>query len=132
MFRKIVVSFSVRFTYVIQPDKDTSEGKIMILASVETIEGREITETLGIVRGNAVRARGIGFDIIAGIRNIFGGEIPEYSKLITTTRDQATDNMVQAATEAGADAIVGVRYTTSMISGGISEILAFGTAVKLK
>lgn len=104
----------------------------MILASSETIEGREITETLGLVRGNAVRARGIGFDLIAGIRNIFGGDIPEYSKLITSTRDQATDNMVAAAQEAGADAIVGVRYTTSMIAGGISEILAFGTAVKLR
>lgn len=104
----------------------------MILASVERIEGREIVETIGLVRGNSVRARGIGFDILAGIRNIFGGDIPEYSNLITTTRDQATDKMVEAAEESGADAIIGVRYTTSMIAGGISEILAFGTAVKLK
>ncbi len=104
----------------------------MILASSENIEGREIEKTLGLVRGNAVRARGIGFDILAGIRNIFGGDIPEYSNLITRTRDQATDRMVEAASEAGADAIVSVRYTTSMVTGGVSEILAFGTAVKLK
>lgn len=104
----------------------------MILASTEQIEGREITETIGLVRGNAVRARGIGFDIVAGIRGIFGGDVPEYTDLITGTRDQATDRMVAAATEAGADAIVGVRYTTSMVAGGMSEILAFGTAVKLR
>ena len=104
----------------------------MILATTDQVDGREIAETIGIVRGNAVRARGIGFDLLAGIRNIFGGDIPEYSKLITTTRDQATDNMVKAAQESGADAIVAIRYTTSMIAGGISEILAFGTAVKLR
>lgn len=104
----------------------------MIIASSDRIEGREIIETIGIVRGNAVRARGIGFDIVAGIRNIFGGDIPEYTDLITGTRDQATDRMVAAATEAGANAIVAVRYTTSMIAGGMSEILAFGTAVKLR
>ena len=104
----------------------------MILATAEHIEGREITETIGLVRGNAVRARGIGFDFIASIRNIFGGDIPEYSNLITTTRNQATDKMVEAATAAGANAIVSVRYTTSMIAGGMSEILAYGTAVKLR
>jgi uncharacterized protein YbjQ (UPF0145 family) len=94
--------------------------------------GREIVETIGLVRGNAARARGIGYDITAGIRNIFGGAVPEYSNLITTARDEATKNMVQSAEEAGADAIVAVRYTTSMISTGVSEILAFGTAVKLR
>jgi uncharacterized protein YbjQ (UPF0145 family) len=104
----------------------------MILASSERIEGREITVTIGLVRGNAVRARGIGFDIIAGIRKIYGGDIPEYTELINGTRDQATDKMVSAASEVGADAIVSVRYTTSMITGGMSEILAFGTAVKLR
>lgn len=104
----------------------------MILASIEHIEGREIAETIGLVRGNAVRARGIGFDFVAQIRGIFGGDVPEYTDLITGTRDQATDRMVAAATEAGADAIVGVRYTTSMVAGGMSEILAFGTAVKLR
>ena len=104
----------------------------MILSTSDKIEGREIAETIGIVRGNAARARGIGYDISAGIRNLFGGAVPEYSNLMTQTRDEATAQMVQAAEAAGADAIVAVRYTTSMIATGVSEILAFGTAVKLR
>ncbi|MFV2064746.1 MAG: YbjQ family protein [Chloroflexota bacterium] len=104
----------------------------MIIVTSEGIEGREIAETIGLVRGNAVRARGLGYDITAGIRNIFGGAIPEYSNLITQTRDEATANLIQAAEADGADAVVMVRYTTSMISTGISEILAYGTAVKLR
>ena len=104
----------------------------MIIVTSENIAGREIVETIGIVRGNAVRARGIGYDITAGIRNIFGGAVPEYSRLITQTRDEATANLIASAEEQGADAIVMVRYTTSMISTGISEILAFGTGVKLR
>ena len=104
----------------------------MILATSDKIEGREIAETIGIVRGNAARARGLGYDITAGFRNIFGGAVPEYSKLMTETRDEATARMVESARAAGADAIVAVRYTTSMIATGVSEILAFGTAVKLR
>ena len=104
----------------------------MILSTSDTIEGREIAETIGIVRGNAARARGLGYDITAGIRNIFGGAVPEYSRLMNETRDEATEVMIQAAAAAGADGIVAVRYTTSMISTGVSEILAFGTAVKLR
>ena len=91
-----------------------------------------IVETIGMVRGNAARARGLGYDITAGIRNIFGGSIPEYSRLITQARDEATANMVALAESEGADAIVVVRYTTSMVSTGVSEILAYGTAVKLR
>ncbi len=104
----------------------------MILSTSDRIEGREIAETLGLVRGNAARARGIGYDITAGIRNIFGGSVPEYSKLITEARDEATANMIAAAQAQGADAIVAVRYTTSTIAAGVSEILAFGTAVRLR
>ena len=104
----------------------------MILATADTIEGREITETIGIVRGNAARTRGIGYDITAGIRNIFGGAVPEYSNLMTQSRDEATQMMIEAAEASGADAIVAVRYTTSMIATGVSEILAFGTAVRLR
>jgi uncharacterized protein YbjQ (UPF0145 family) len=104
----------------------------MIIVTSERIEGREIVETIGLVRGNAARARGLGYDITAGIRNIFGGSIPEYSNLITQARDEATANMVAAAEEQGADAIVAVRYTTSMVSTGVSEILAFGTGVKFR
>ena len=104
----------------------------MILATADTIEGREIVETIGIVRGNAARARGVGYDITAGIRNIFGGAVPEYSHLMTQSRDEATQMMIEAAEASGADAIVAVRYTTSTIAAGVSEILAFGTAVKLR
>jgi uncharacterized protein YbjQ (UPF0145 family) len=104
----------------------------MILATSDKIEGREIAETIGIVRGNAARARGLGYDITAGIRNIFGGAVPEYSRLMTESRDEATQMMIEAAQAAGADAIVTVRYTTSTIASGVSEILAFGTAVKLR
>ena len=104
----------------------------MILATADTIEGREIVETIGIVRGNAARARGVGYDITAGIRNIFGGAVPEYSNLMTQSRDEATKMMIEAAESSGADAIVAVRYTTSTIAAGVSEILAFGTAVKLR
>lgn len=104
----------------------------MILSTSDKVEGREIAETIGIVRGNAARARGLGYDITAGIRNIFGGAVPEYSKLMTESRDEATAVMIQAAEAAGADAIVAVRYTTSTIAAGVSEILAYGTAVKLR
>ena len=104
----------------------------MILATSDSIEGREITQTIGIVRGNAARARGLGYDITAGFRNIFGGAVPEYSKLMTETRDEATAQMIRNAEQAGADGIVAVRYMTSMIATGVSEILAFGTAVKLR
>jgi uncharacterized protein YbjQ (UPF0145 family) len=104
----------------------------MILATSDKIEGREITETIGLVRGNSARTRGIGYDITAGIRNIFGGAVPEYANLITQARDEATARMIAAAEAQGADAVVTVRYTTSMISSGVSEILAFGTGVKLR
>ncbi len=104
----------------------------MIIVTSERIEGREIYETIGMVRGNAARARGLGYDITAGIRNIFGGAIPEYANLITQARDEATAAMVAAAEAEGADAIVEVRYTTSMIATGVSEILAYGTAVRLR
>lgn len=104
----------------------------MILSTSDSIEGREIVETIGLVRGNAARARGLGYDITAGFRNIFGGAVPEYSKLMTETRDEATERMIESATKSGADGIVAVRYTTSMIASGVSEILVFGTAVKLR
>lgn len=104
----------------------------MILTSSDRVEGREIVETIGMVRGNAARARGLGYDITAGFRNLFGGAVPEYSRLMTETRDEATARMIENAEQSGADAIVAVRYTTSMIASGVSEILAFGTAVKLR
>ena len=90
-----------------------------------------ITETLGLVRGNTVRARHAGKDILAGLRNIVGGEIEEYTKLLAESREQATDRMIEEANILGADGIVCVRYTTSSIMGGAAELFAYGTAVKL-
>ena len=103
----------------------------MILATTETVPGREITEILGLVMGNSVRARHIGRDITAAFKNIVGGEIREYGVLQAESREQATQRMVERAENLGADAIIGLRYATSMIAAGASEILAYGTAVKL-
>jgi uncharacterized protein YbjQ (UPF0145 family) len=103
----------------------------MIISTVETVPGREITSILGIARGNTVRARNIGRDIFAGLKNIVGGEISEYTKLIADSREQSLQRMMQDAARLGADAIVNVRFTTSMLMQGSAEILAYGTAVKL-
>ncbi|MBU1175459.1 MAG: YbjQ family protein [Alphaproteobacteria bacterium] len=103
----------------------------MLIATSEKIEGREIAETLGLVRGNTIRARHVGTDIIAGLRNLVGGEVTEYTKLLGEAREQALDRMVAEAERLGADAIVGMRFATSMVAQGAAEILAYGTAVKL-
>ncbi len=103
----------------------------MLIATTERIEGRTITETLGLVRGNTIRARHVGTDIIAGLRNIVGGEVSEYTKLMGEAREQALDRMVAEAERLGADAIVCTRIATSMVAQGAAEILAYGTAVRL-
>ncbi len=104
----------------------------MLFVSTETIAGKTITESLGVARGSTVRSRNIGRDIFASIKNIVGGEIEEYTKLQADAREQALQRMLADAVRLGADAIVGVRFTTSVVTQGASEILAFGTAVKLK
>lgn len=104
----------------------------MIVVNTEQITGREISESLGLVRGSTVRARNIGRDIFAGLKNIVGGEIEEYTKLQADAREQALQRMINDAQKLGADAVVNVRFTTAMIMQGCAEILAFGTAVKLK
>ena len=103
----------------------------MILSTTETIPNRTVTESLGICRGSTVRARNLGRDIFAGLKNIVGGEIEEYTKLQAQSREQAIQRMVQDAEKMGADAILNVRFSTSTIMQGASEILAYGTAVKL-
>ncbi len=103
----------------------------MIISTTETIPARQVAEVLGIVRGNSVRARHVGRDIVAGLKNLVGGEISEYAELQAQTREQASRRMTEDAERLGADAILTVRYTTSMIAQGASEILAYGTAVKL-
>ncbi|MCI0438469.1 MAG: YbjQ family protein [Chloroflexi bacterium] len=101
----------------------------MIIVTTDEIEGRTIQQVLGMVMANSVRARHIGRDIMAGLRNIAGGEIHEYTRLLAESREQAVQRMVDRATEMGANAIVGARFMTSAIMGGASEILAYGTAV---
>ena len=101
----------------------------MIVTTSETIADKKITKTLGLVRGNTIRARHLGKDILALFRNIVGGEVTEYTKLMGESREQAIDRMVQNATELGANAIVTARLTTSMLMGGAAEIVAYGTAV---
>ncbi len=104
----------------------------MILSTTDIIPGREIVESLDIARGSTVRARNLGRDIFAGLKNLVGGEITEYTKLMADAREQAIDRMVADAHDMGADAIVNVRFMTAMVMQGASEILAYGTAVKLK
>ena len=103
----------------------------MIITTTESIPNKEIVEILGIARGSTIRARNIGRDIIAGLKNIVGGEIEEYTKLQAESREQALQRMIKDAEQLGADAIVNVRLTTSVIMRNAAEILAYGTAVKL-
>lgn len=104
----------------------------MIFVTTEQVFGREITASLGTVRGSTVRARNIGRDIFAGLKNIVGGEISEYTKLLAQSREQAIKRMLDDAENLGADAVVNVRFTTSQVMQGAAEMLAYGTAVKLK
>jgi len=101
----------------------------MIIVTTEDIPGKTIKKTLGLVRGNTIRARHIGRDIAAGLRNIVGGEITDYTKMMAESREQSLDRMVEEAEGLGANAIICARFTTSMIMQSASEILAYGTAV---
>ncbi len=103
----------------------------MIVATTETIAGYEITDNLGTVIGNTIRARHMGKDIMAGLRTIIGGEIKEYTGMLAESREQSLMRMKGKAKELGADAVVGVRFQTSMILSGTAELLVYGTAVKL-
>lgn len=104
----------------------------MQITTQDNFSDREISETIGLVRGNVVRARFFGRDILAGLRMIIGGEVIEYTKLMAEAREQALDRMIKHAESVGADAIVTVRFTTSMVMQGAAEILVTGTAVKLR
>lgn len=104
----------------------------MILSTTDSIPNKEISEILGVARGSTVRSRNISRDIFAGLKNIVGGEIEEYTKLQAQSREQAMQRMERDAQKLGADAILNIRLTTSMVMQGASEILAYGTAVKLK
>ncbi len=101
----------------------------MIITTAERIEGKSITRTVGLVRGSTIRARHAGRDIMAGLRSIVGGEITDYTKMMAESREQALQRMIEDAEKQGANAIVGLRFTTSMIMQNASEILAYGTGV---
>lgn len=104
----------------------------MIVVNTETIPGKQITEVLGMVRGNTIRAKHIGKDFMAGLRNIVGGELSEYTEMISEAREEALNRMVDEAKKLKADAVVNVRFTTSQVAAGAAEILVYGTAVMLK
>ncbi|MFW6233199.1 MAG: YbjQ family protein [Nanoarchaeota archaeon] len=106
-------------------------SKIQVTTSND-VPGKQVKEILGIVRGNTVRARNFGRDIGAGFKNFIGGEVKTYTQMTTNARDEAYNRMVNQAIDMGADAIIGMRFMTSMILQGASEMLAYGTAVKLK
>jgi uncharacterized protein YbjQ (UPF0145 family) len=101
----------------------------MIVVTSESISGKRIVRTLGLVRGNTVRARHIGRDIMAGLRSIVGGEVHEYAKLIAESREQSIDRMCEEAAKLGGNAVIATRFTTSVMMAGAAELLAVGTAV---
>lgn len=104
----------------------------MILISTQEIPGKKITETFGLVKGNTIRARNLGRDIVAALKNLVGGEIEEYTKLLAQSREQAMDRMVASAEELGANAVIGIRFSTSYIMQSAAEIMVYGTAVKVE
>ncbi len=105
---------------------------IMLIASTFDIADKKIVKTLCLVKGNTIRARHIGRDIMAGLRGIVGGELHEYTKLLAESREQALDRMIEDAQKLGADAVVGVSFSTSVMTQGAAELMAFGTAVLIE
>tara|TARA_Y100000310_G_scaffold325041_1_gene387879 strand:+ start:4492 stop:4806 length:315 start_codon:yes stop_codon:yes gene_type:complete len=104
----------------------------MIISTTAEIPGKKVSEILGVVKGNTVRAKNVGRDIAAGFKNIVGGEIKSYTNLLFQAREEAYNRMVNEAIDLGADAVINVRFMTSMVMAGSAELLAYGTAVKLK
>ena len=104
----------------------------MIISNTETIPGRRIVEFYGVVTGNTVRAKHVGRDIMAGLKNIVGGELKGYTELLQDSRKEATERMIEQAQSMGANAVVNVRYATSSISQGAAELFAYGTAVRVE
>lgn len=104
----------------------------MLLVSTDEVPGYRIVQVFGLVKGNTVRARNIGTDIVAGFRSIVGGEVVEYTKMLAQSREQALDRLKSEAFRLGANAVVGLRVTTSTVMQGSAEILAYGTAVRIE
>lgn len=103
----------------------------MLVTNTDSIPGKETVEILGLVKGNTVRAKWFAKDILAGLRNLMGGELKEYTEMLTEAREEALSRMTKDAEALGADAVVNVRFITSYITDGAAEVLAYGTAVKL-
>ena len=103
----------------------------MIIVTTGQIEGKRITETLGLVKGSTIRARHLGHDVMAGLRNVVGGEVKDYTVMLAQAREEALQRMVEQAEKLGANAIVGARFAASMVMSGAAEMLAYGTAVKV-
>jgi len=101
----------------------------VIITNLETVPGKSITSNLGLVMGNTIRAKHVGRDIMAGLKNIVGGELKGYTELMAEARQEAIDRMVQAARDVGANAVVNVRFSTSSVTQGAAELFAYGTAV---
>lgn len=101
----------------------------MITATTSTIEGKKVVKTLGLVKGNTIRARWFGRDFLAGLRNMIGGEIKSYTHMLSDAREEALDRMIKEAEDLGANAVVEVRFSTSTVIQGAAELLAYGTAV---
>ena len=104
----------------------------MIIVTTPTVPEKKITRTLGLVRGNTIRARHVGKDIMAAMRNLVGGEVTEYAKLLAESREQALDRMVEQAEALGANAVIGLQFQTSVVMGGAAEMMAYGTAVAVE
>jgi uncharacterized protein YbjQ (UPF0145 family) len=103
----------------------------MIVVTTEHIEGKKITETLGLAKGSTIRARHVGRDVMAGLRNIVGGEVKDYTVMLAQAREEALQRMIEQGEKMGANAIVGARFVTSMVMSGAAEMVAYGTAVKI-
>ena len=103
----------------------------MIIVTTGQIEGKRITETLGLVRGSTIRARHLGHDVMAGLRNVVGGEVKDYTVMLAQAREEALQRMVEQAEKMGANAVICTRFATSMVMSGAAEMLAYGTAVKV-
>ncbi|MFH1544815.1 MAG: YbjQ family protein [archaeon] len=104
----------------------------MIIVNTDFVQGKEIIETIGIVKGNTIRAKWLGKDVIAGLRQVVGGELKEYTEMLTEARKESMQRMVEEAKSLGADGIINVRFTTSQVMASAAEILVYGTAVKLR
>jgi len=103
----------------------------VIVVTTEHIEGKRITETLGLVKGSTIRARHVGREVMAGLRNIVGGEVKDYTVMLAQAREEALQRMIEQAEKMGANAIIGARFVTSMVMSGAAEMVAYGTAVKV-